>query len=697
MAHLARGDHWVARLELLVEAAWWWNPLFWLARRRIHEQAEIACDARVVRSWPDRRYAYAEALVDVCEHIARARSTSTPSPALGVGGGGAGAAHSLEGRLNMILQDSIPRRPTRRAALLSLLLLALALPAWTLGQQPEPPTPRPPDAASSPSPSHSPKPASIPGPLPEPSAAPTPAPASTIPTVTIAEIVAARASAAKDLAVLSFRYVVTSRDQSRPNPRSNVMVGGGMGGGGMGGGGMGGGMGGGGMGGMMGGGRGGNPAMNPRARAEANQRVKTVRIQVADVTVGSAVESRLDVIEAQPRPEASTKANPHEPPPPLTWDRRFVARDGSGLMILETDIDQAGPVPLRKLEAADRVKNSGDSLASMLANNSNTIDPDRGIDPFDPRPANLLDWSGASTLILDGQTVAAEVAGVDVIAGREAIRVAWYANMIRGLCWVAPSLGYAVVRSDATMDPTLPGQGRRAWRKRSSDFVQVSGLWLPRQVTYEESEADPAGGEPFRRRERRATFEEFRAVPTPSPETFHPRLAIQALDDLSGQFTARPPEIAPGLVDRLRRAVADSEFGPPLVEKTTEALNAEATPPTASTQPPTAVKPRGREYADIVTNVDEVPTGRLMFQDAAKPPLRVADAFEPKPIPAAKPSGLENPAPVEKAAIDPRVEGLLKIDPEIAALTEKIKKGKVKLESIKRTVRSDKDPALIIR
>ncbi len=68
--HLARGDHWASSgLELLVEAAWWWNLLFWLARKRLHEEAEIACDARVVRApLPEQRYASrAEALVDVCE------------------------------------------------------------------------------------------------------------------------------------------------------------------------------------------------------------------------------------------------------------------------------------------------------------------------------------------------------------------------------------------------------------------------------------------------------------------------------------------------------------------------------------------------------------------------------------------------------------------------------------------------------
>ncbi len=134
LAHLIRRDHWVVRLELLAEAAWWWNPLFWLVRRRLRDEADRACDARVVRALPGRRFAYAEALVEVCEHLSR---PSIAPPALGVGGDG--ASRSLEARLTMILGGPIPPRPGPRAALAVATLAALALPTWTLGQSPEPP------------------------------------------------------------------------------------------------------------------------------------------------------------------------------------------------------------------------------------------------------------------------------------------------------------------------------------------------------------------------------------------------------------------------------------------------------------------------------------------------------------------------------------------------------------------------------
>ena len=65
LAHLRRGDPWVARLLLVAGWLWWWNPLYWLARRRLDIEAELACDAWVVWALPDDRFVYAETLLDV--------------------------------------------------------------------------------------------------------------------------------------------------------------------------------------------------------------------------------------------------------------------------------------------------------------------------------------------------------------------------------------------------------------------------------------------------------------------------------------------------------------------------------------------------------------------------------------------------------------------------------------------------------
>ena len=48
LAHIRRGDHWVAWLELAAGVVWWWNPLFWFTRKRLRESAEMACDALAI-------------------------------------------------------------------------------------------------------------------------------------------------------------------------------------------------------------------------------------------------------------------------------------------------------------------------------------------------------------------------------------------------------------------------------------------------------------------------------------------------------------------------------------------------------------------------------------------------------------------------------------------------------------------------
>ncbi|MFO0889618.1 MAG: M56 family metallopeptidase [Isosphaeraceae bacterium] len=124
LAHLHRGDHWVSRLEVLASWLWWWNPVYWLARRRIDAEAELACDAWVVRLLPDERMTYAEVLFEVCSKFSL---TGSPTPALGV----AGSGRFLERRLHMILDHPTERRRPFPLMLAICLLALLALPSWT--------------------------------------------------------------------------------------------------------------------------------------------------------------------------------------------------------------------------------------------------------------------------------------------------------------------------------------------------------------------------------------------------------------------------------------------------------------------------------------------------------------------------------------------------------------------------------------
>jgi beta-lactamase regulating signal transducer with metallopeptidase domain len=124
LAHLRRGDHWVRRLDFFAGLIWWWSPVYWLTRERLSTEAELACDEWAIRTVPDGRVSYAEALLDVCRTLSTTRS---PAPALGV----AGAGRFLERRVNMILQNHAPSRISVPVLLGAGLLALLALPGWS--------------------------------------------------------------------------------------------------------------------------------------------------------------------------------------------------------------------------------------------------------------------------------------------------------------------------------------------------------------------------------------------------------------------------------------------------------------------------------------------------------------------------------------------------------------------------------------
>ncbi|SRR5579883_951339 len=128
LAHLARRDHWAAWLIFAAGCLWWWHPLYYLVRRRLHREAELACDARVIALLPDNRRSYAEALLDVCQRQTKAVALA---PALGV----ASRRRDLERRLVMIMRANVASRLSPRM-LLSIGVLGLVLlPGWTLGQK----------------------------------------------------------------------------------------------------------------------------------------------------------------------------------------------------------------------------------------------------------------------------------------------------------------------------------------------------------------------------------------------------------------------------------------------------------------------------------------------------------------------------------------------------------------------------------
>ena len=108
LAHLRRGDRIWLWLECALAAALFWHPLFWFARARAREQAELACDAWAIHLAPAARLGYARALVDALD-------TAHPAPALPVLASRPAARRAFERRLAMVLQRSVPWRLSKWA------------------------------------------------------------------------------------------------------------------------------------------------------------------------------------------------------------------------------------------------------------------------------------------------------------------------------------------------------------------------------------------------------------------------------------------------------------------------------------------------------------------------------------------------------------------------------------------------------
>lgn len=123
LAHLSRRDHWVRHLELAALAAFWWNPIAWLATARVRRAQELCCDQRVAALLPDHRRSYADCLVETARFLS-GRRLPLGSPARAMAD-----LSQLKGRISMIMSDTRDRRLPLVARLLAaaLLLTALAL------------------------------------------------------------------------------------------------------------------------------------------------------------------------------------------------------------------------------------------------------------------------------------------------------------------------------------------------------------------------------------------------------------------------------------------------------------------------------------------------------------------------------------------------------------------------------------------
>jgi len=121
LAHVRRRD-WVVQLGAeVVRCVYWFNPLFWLAARRLRQESERACDDAVLYEGIDAA-SYASHLLDIARAAGRSRALPL---ALGMA-----HATSLEGRVKAMLDERMDRRPVTSSGAFAtaLCMLAIAVP-----------------------------------------------------------------------------------------------------------------------------------------------------------------------------------------------------------------------------------------------------------------------------------------------------------------------------------------------------------------------------------------------------------------------------------------------------------------------------------------------------------------------------------------------------------------------------------------
>lgn len=123
LAHVARGD-WAAQLAAeALRALYWFNPLVWMACRRLRLESECACDDTVLAQGiaaPD----YATHLLALARSLQSHRHPSLPAPAMA-------RPSSLEGRVRAMLNHTLNRRavssPARAYCAAALFALTVAV------------------------------------------------------------------------------------------------------------------------------------------------------------------------------------------------------------------------------------------------------------------------------------------------------------------------------------------------------------------------------------------------------------------------------------------------------------------------------------------------------------------------------------------------------------------------------------------
>ncbi len=125
LAHVKRGDTIVHGLYMILQIAYWFNPLLWLARRQLHHLRELCCDATVAKLLRNRTSEYRETIID----IARRYLTRPVEPGLGLLGLFEDS-NKLLVRLNWLEKESwrYPKMKNLTVIITVVLMLSFVLP-----------------------------------------------------------------------------------------------------------------------------------------------------------------------------------------------------------------------------------------------------------------------------------------------------------------------------------------------------------------------------------------------------------------------------------------------------------------------------------------------------------------------------------------------------------------------------------------
>jgi len=118
LAHVRRGDWVVQVFAHAVLALNWFNPIVWLACRRLQRESEHACDDAVLGAGVDAAD-YATHLVELARTLTRHRSV-LPAPAMA-------RPSTLEGRIAAMLNAGLNRRPLSRSGRIATAAVLLSL------------------------------------------------------------------------------------------------------------------------------------------------------------------------------------------------------------------------------------------------------------------------------------------------------------------------------------------------------------------------------------------------------------------------------------------------------------------------------------------------------------------------------------------------------------------------------------------